>query len=509
MRRRLLVFLLLLTFIMLAGLVIVISLLGVFPANIPEAEKLFSNELGHLSSNMIRQFGGASVQAARMSERLAAGVTAFMRREGISPGSLAAHPEYLEPLLREQLPILLSSLDTTECSGVFFALDATVNPDILGAGASKAGLYIRNIEPNIGGMGIEVRHLLRGSPSLAGDGSLNLQAKWDLEFDVEGQSYWRAPIAAYRSNPELPLSRLVYWSSMSPVQGLNEDVMVCSIPVLDNDGNVIGVCGFEISEMNFMLRYEPVVSGYHHTVYLLTAARGGSADLAGALYSGHNAVYGAFPAEGEISIIEKSGGLCAFSLPGGGSYVGKCETLRLYPEDSPFAAQAYVAALLVTKEDFDAGRAAENLRLGLILSVLAAMGIAASVVFSGRYAQPITDRLAAAAGGGIPEKTNIVEIDALIDRIRELHSKSSPLPDNLFEDFIARVKTLTPTELSVFRYYAQDKTAEEITDIMFVTTNTLKTHNRHIYAKLGVSSRDEIMLYVELIKRSGLEGEIL
>jgi ATP/maltotriose-dependent transcriptional regulator MalT len=30
--------------------------------------------------------------------------------------------------------------------------------------------------------------------------------------------------------------------------------------------------------------------------------------------------------------------------------------------------------------------------------------------------------------------------------------------------------------------------------------NTIKTHNRRIYAKLGVSSRKEMMVYVEMMR---------
>jgi DNA-binding CsgD family transcriptional regulator len=39
---------------------------------------------------------------------------------------------------------------------------------------------------------------------------------------------------------------------------------------------------------------------------------------------------------------------------------------------------------------------------------------------------------------------------------------------------------------------------------MFITINTLKTHNGHIYSKLGITSKEELMLYGELIKKSGL-----
>ena len=36
-----------------------------------------------------------------------------------------------------------------------------------------------------------------------------------------------------------------------------------------------------------------------------------------------------------------------------------------------------------------------------------------------------------------------------------------------------------------------------------MSIHTVKKHNRSIYQKLGVASRDELMLYIELFRRFG------
>ncbi|MCL1896465.1 MAG: LuxR C-terminal-related transcriptional regulator [Clostridiales bacterium] len=509
MRRRFLAFFLVLIFAMLAGAFVLISVFGIFPSGIGEAEKLFMNEFGHLSADTSRQYGIASVQSVRLSKQLNSSIASFMKREGLSLGDLGDNPEVLEPLLSEQLSVLLMNLDATECSGVFVVLDATVNPDIPGAEHSKAGLYIRNSEPNIGGTGSETRYLLRGFPSISRFGYINMQAKWDLEFDVEGQLFWHAPREAYEANPKLALSRLIYWCYMSPVQDLNEDVMICAVPIMDSFGRIFGICGFEISEMNFMLRHEPETIGFHNAVFMLSQTDGSQLKLDGAMLSGNNAVYTDFPEQGLMDAVGNAGGFTEYNIPGGSSYVGISEPVKLYPNNSPYAEQSYSASLLIPKTDYIAARNAESVKLWVILLALLAIGIIASFVLSKRYVQPITDNLMAAAENGSHEKTNIVEIDILLDKLRELRSKDSPLPDDLFEDFIARVRTLTPTEKSIFRLYAEGMSAEEVIDVMFISAHTLKTHNKHIYSKLGVSSRDELTLYIELIVKSGREEEIL
>lgn len=503
-RRRLLVFLLVFVFVMIAGVIFLLAVFGGLPFGSADTEKLFLNELDHLSTSVSTQYGAASVQAVRLSERLTANITLFLRQEGFSRDSLKARPELLNSLLAEQVSVLMINLDATDCSGVFVALDATVNPSLPGAEYSKAGLYIRAIEPNIAGTGTKMRYLLRGPSSLTGDGILNLQAKWDLEFHIEDQSFWQKPLAAYEANPSLPLSRLVSWCSMSPVQGLNEDVMVCSVPLLDENGSVLGVCGFEISQMNFTLRHGPRMGEFHKAVFIFCPAGESGILLEEALFAGDVAEYDAFPGHGLMSSKGGAGNLTVYIMPGGAHFTGVNRTIRLSPDDSPFAGQAYQAVLIIPKGDFDAVQNALRIRFGIILFALAAMGIPASIFISRQSLNPVMSALNAIRSGNLDGvKTNIVELDQLIEQVKKLHANDRPFPDDFFEDFEKRVRMLTPVETTIFRYYLKGTAANEIMSGMFITKSALKTHNERIYTKLGVSGENTFLLYIELIKMSG------
>ena len=50
---------------------------------------------------------------------------------------------------------------------------------------------------------------------------------------------------------------------------------------------------------------------------------------------------------------------------------------------------------------------------------------------------------------------------------------------------------LTHSEIRVLRYLPTHLTATEIADELFLSVNTVSTHTRHLYAKLGVHSRHE------------------
>ena len=91
-------------------------------------------------------------------------------------------------------------------------------------------------------------------------------------------------------------------------------------------------------------------------------------------------------------------------------------------------------------------------------------------------------------------------------------SKSHTLPpdvEELFSDFSARAANLTSTERSILQHYANGRDINEVAELAFISIHTVRKHNANIYQKLGVGSRDELMLYLELFKRSNRLGEIL
>ena len=56
---------------------------------------------------------------------------------------------------------------------------------------------------------------------------------------------------------------------------------------------------------------------------------------------------------------------------------------------------------------------------------------------------------------------------------------------------------LSPREAEILAMLASGKTGPQIQDELFISKDTVKTHIKHIYRKLDVHARDELVALVE------------
>ena len=83
-----------------------------------------------------------------------------------------------------------------------------------------------------------------------------------------------------------------------------------------------------------------------------------------------------------------------------------------------------------------------------------------------------------------------------------------PDMEELFRSFAEKAKTLSAAERRILGYYINGYEIADVPDIAYISINTVKKHNRSIYQKLDVASRDELMLYIELFRCCGRLEEL-
>ena len=75
-----------------------------------------------------------------------------------------------------------------------------------------------------------------------------------------------------------------------------------------------------------------------------------------------------------------------------------------------------------------------------------------------------------------------------------------PSMEGMFNSFAEKVKTLSSAERRILQLYIDGHEIADIPELTFVSIHTVKKHNRSIYQKLEIASRDELMLYIELFR---------
>jgi len=527
-------FLYLLAFLVLIllGGVVVLSLSGGL-RSVSDMAVLLNKEKDHLAQNVRGKFSDASAQAVSLSRTLSASLERRLGEHNLSMLDLSGRPEVLADILGGEVNRLLFALEKTKCSGVFVVLNATVNMGVENADSSRAGIYIRNIDK--GFMDRTANQLfLRGPSQIAIAEGFTLQTRWALEFDVRNQPFWKIPLRAREDLTHLPLSRLYYWYFTDNFPGLSENTAVCSVPLLDSEGRFLGVAGFETGNRRFALENPPAASNTPNVTGLFFSFSSPDEKKfhpGKALFAGNAALGCSLTRQHEVTLGSGIHGLDVFRYEGGDFCVGLWSEMTLYPDDSPFAANRFATAIVVPRKDFEAIVSASRLRLVLIITVLLCAGVALSLFLSDRYEKPFKELINALRSGDMSAKSNIQEIDDLIEfmhsRLNETRAAGNGIRETaedaeidddfeenmekipeaateaLLDSFITNTKKLSRAEADVFNLYLEGHTAQEIAEIMTLSINTIKSHNKRIFAKLNVSSRKELLNWLAVLTASG------
>jgi DNA-binding CsgD family transcriptional regulator len=504
---------------------------GVFSLGLAESRVFLENELGHIAGKLENEYGALSVESVSLSKRLTEQIERELAGRGAAPGDLKKTPDLIEPVLRALMDTLIVALEKNVASGVYAVLDTTVNPAAPGAEYSRAGIGIQNSEPNALNRSSPSLHYLKGPRSLARDWRLYMRPQWTMEFTVSPGDFWYETMKF--AQVDMDISRLYYGVPASVPEGDYRELIRLSVPLRASDGTVLGVCGFDVSDMLFKLQNVPDNTVHQRVFSIFGPVQFGpaSGDVSGLgrgvntmLFDAAHSLISAnqgtrFKLAGAL-LVEESGALPLFTDAEGTSYAGLWQYIRLYPGDAVHGGQRWAAAVMMPRSDLDGYVMRKNRGILALLSVLLALSVAAAIPLSRRYLAPVyhaIDSVKMRKPSGY-EKTHIREIDDLFAFLAERDELAAQNPPGgetgegsgqngqaaapltvRYNSFLKNLATLSKAERSVFNLYAQNYSAKEIAYTLCLSMNTIKTHNRRIYAKLGVGSRREMMVYVGMM----------
>lgn len=186
MSLRLFAFFLLFLVAVMSGVLIILLISGVFQTGINESHTLLKNELTHISQDVYLDYGKISVHSVALGQKLSESLEKQFKKHGFAADELQDHPELLTDFLDQEMVTLTNDLEKTKSSAAFLILDATVNPAIDGAESLRAGLYIKNMEPNIVNSSFSNLRFLRGPMVVAKNHGIQIlpNGKW-----ISGSEY--------------------------------------------------------------------------------------------------------------------------------------------------------------------------------------------------------------------------------------------------------------------------------------------------------------------------------
>lgn len=509
-----------------SAFVMILMVTGVFDAGENENIRWLKSEMGHLHEGVNTDFGRLVLQGSAYAKQLSVSIDEWMDEKGISADELRNRGDCLEELLDAQTHLTVDVLQNNQCSGSFLSIDATVNSELPDSEYSKAGIFLKRTEPNAVSMISSKMYYLRGPASIARHYGIELMGQWKMEYHISQTIYYNEIMDTARNNSSLPISRLYYWQEKTTLEGNSESGMLLCFPLISPDKTVYGICGVEESSMLFKLNYTPDNSLYPGIFATLSKLDMDSLDTDAGLIAGNS--YLTNSDAGRFQMIkDKRSGLTCFFSEENRQYVGVYQPVKMYSAGSPYESQQWVLAVMVPKEEWDKAVQGNNTLLYMAIILLMCGSLFLALFISRRYIKPVIAALDMVKQGNhtTMEKTNIIEIDDLLEylsrqdmekeeqfkqQLNKIQSQSAVMPGNAilqadspnlsaYQEFVSNIQTLSAAEMAVFNLYMEGLTANEIAKRLFLSMNTIKTHNKRIYMKLNVTSRKELMVYVSMM----------
>lgn len=340
-------------------------------------------------------------------------------------------------------------------TGAFLILDAPGLADDA-EGATRAGFYVRDLDPSAYSADNSDLLLERAMPALSKTLRLPLDSYWNSVFSFRRdgsaeERFFFEPLRAAREQPGQEASALGYWSALFSLPGDKTRIVTYSQPLLGTDGSVLGVLGVDVTESYLagILDHSELGLGMGASYVLGT--------LDGGVFTPMLTTGGFYRSAAPLSLTATARkDIYDSPLPD----ATVCLTqLQLYNADSPFSSEQWTLASVASTAQLL--HFSHDMRTLTLLSIMISLlcAICALLVLGQIVTSPIK-RLAGDLGRIDPTrpvslpKTHIDEIDRLSCAVEDL---SSAVADSSSK--FSEIIRLTGLPVGVFEFIEGSPTA--------------------------------------------------
>lgn len=496
LRWRLQIFLLSFAAIIFSVIMLFVVVFDVFSPHKTAATSL-ELQLARYEHRLTTYFSNTAAQGIHFSRQLAKEIDKILSEQEISFDDVADNQKLIALLQSSTYGLMRDAFHIADCSGSFIIFDTTVNTKLPNAKNSRSGMYLKLANVNTPKPVNPLVLWTRGIHELGHENNHLFHNKWELEFDVSKLPFYKPLI----DNASRELIDSYYYSPAFTFPGTWEKIMVLCVPIVGKNGDVYGVCGFELNSIFFKLLHAESGSQYDRLTGLVAQRQGDIILLGTGLEFGTKDGYFAGLGEGNLT-VQRDGShnhyLMSWKESGSLNFIGLDKDISLSPFSDTFAGPSWTLVCMIPQKDYDCTVWTSYMKLALFCASFLVVVIVLTYVISRRFNLPILKGLDAIKEGSM-QKTYINEIDDLLE-FMAANDKIHDADMSAFYEFKENIKDLSRAETAIFNLYMEGYSAARIAEMLYISINTLKSHNKNIYRKLNVTSRKELMVYAQMMK---------
>ena len=459
--------------------------------------------------------------AISFSHQLETQIQNFLVENQLQFTDLRDNTQALTELQLQLYNTVYLNMQVAPASGTFYILNTTVNS------TSETplfnGIYLKYVNLSSENTVNNDFALYRGSYTTGKENDLTFHSGWNNENCTD---FFEDCESVFLDGVHYALSSVV------EIPETWEKARYIYVPLRDRQEKIIGVCGFEISDLLFRLSHKTEDPRWGQLVCGLIDRHLG--DYYGQFNSNR---YQTGNTSSSLRLISKAD-YTQFDF-GTESCVGTTRDIFLGND-------TFTVAVMMPQAQYQKLVRNGQLQNAMIFLILGTLTLVCCVILSHKYVSPILKRIEqvkARESGGDP--IYIREIDDLFAfleardvayeaRLEELEQERQAAEANAtqtqkdyetalrqldlvqgeleqlaaaqhreivleeYEFFLCNLGTLTATEYKVYELYLAGKNAKQIAELLGISENTLKYHNKNIYSKLGISSRKQMLRFAAL-----------
>ncbi|MBQ7003713.1 MAG: hypothetical protein IJN57_07115 [Oscillospiraceae bacterium] len=519
MRRRFALYVFSLICLFLALIVILLNLFGILSPTDRQIMNDLQARLDACSERIERDCDELAACAISFSNQLEQTIQDYLTENRIRFEELQDNPDALDTLQSRLYDAVYLNMQVAPASGAFCILDTTANSH--SDTPLRSCLYLKYINLCSENTVNNDFSIYRGSFATGKSRNIGFHSGWKNECSTD---FFEDSDALFPDGTHFVLSPVV------SIPDTWERARYIYVPIRDDNDCIIGVCGFEITDLLFQHSHKTVESRWgSETCGLLDAQDG--------LYAGQFSSGRYNRPDNTLRIHDKNGSqLFDFGDE-------QCVGLT---RDITIGRDSFRAAVMLPQAQYDYFLHRGQMHIVLIFLIAAILAAVCCIVMSKKYVSPILKKIELVKAredygtqlrireiddlfAFLAEKDNDYEqqLDALeearqhaeeearrakeayekaaeqyelakseIDRLAEQH-KAEIEPD-AYHYFVENLSMLTPAEYRIYELYLSGKSAKQIAEILHITENTIKYHNKNIYSKLGISSRKQLLRFAAL-----------